>query len=48
MYSFFDYVAILGGQYSVLATIVAVFAQLLLYPSMVKDLGEELKDDEVL
>ena len=46
MYSFQDYVAVIGGQYSVLATIIAVFAQLLLYPVMVKELGNELKNQE--
>ena len=47
MYSFQDYIAVIGGQYSVLATVIAVFAQLLLYPSMVRDLGNELMENEI-
>ena len=47
MYSIIDYITAIGGQYSVLATIVAFFAQKFLYPAMIKDMGEELKTKEL-
>ena len=47
MYSVIDYITEIGGQYSVLAAIVAFIAQRFLYPTMVKEMGEELKPEEI-
>ena len=48
LYSFTDYIEAIGGQYSVLITIVTFFAQKFLYPAIIKHLGDELKDTELL
>ena len=47
MYSLIDYITEIGGQYSVLAAVIAYFAQRFLYPTMIKEMGEELKIEEV-
>ena len=47
MFSFEHYVTGIGAQYSILAAIVAGTAQLLLYPVLIKDLGDKLEDHEV-
>jgi hypothetical protein len=47
MYSLSDYIAAVGGQYSFLITVISFFAQKFLYPAIIKDLGDELKDHEI-